>query len=421
MTNSGTSYTNSSFLKTSVDGTNGSGKTCTIAQLALGLSKEYRGGCPVHVFDSSDRWSAWKVKMFDVEKIPLVITYGRSIAVLQDAILRAADLEKVIFVGDDLTVPWLEGVEAFSYENGAMPFERRQQLMNEWNEFVEPFQCGDFDALACGRLGFRWEKVEDENGEEQIKQGDSKFNAGGSQNFAYDAVLELEMRRRVRRLLGLIRGRTIVEYVCDVIKDANDVLNLKQFVFSPFPDGYQKGDYKKVLDSLRPHIEFRNSLPRQPFQYVSSRNLIKGGETAWSRDQAEHRKHLETIQGLWDYCYGSQQSTLGRMFRNLSLETWGFQWSWSDFEKTASTEKLAECVAIMQAVRRRIENKETPTDHKSLEILLQLATDEVHQPSGRYISLMEAMGIESLKKPRKAQPIVAAMDKTDRGEILAGD
>lgn len=45
-----------SYLKLSTDGTNGSGKTCTMAQLAVGISKEYCGSGAVHVFDSSDRW-----------------------------------------------------------------------------------------------------------------------------------------------------------------------------------------------------------------------------------------------------------------------------------------------------------------------------------------------------------------------------
>src|SRR5438093_4496111 len=100
-----------SYLKTSVDGMNGSGKTCTVAQLALGLAKEYSPVHEVHVFDSSDRWAAWKLLMFDPEQIPLVITYSRSIAALQTAINKAAD-RGAVFVVDDLTIPWTEGLKS---------------------------------------------------------------------------------------------------------------------------------------------------------------------------------------------------------------------------------------------------------------------------------------------------------------------
>lgn len=410
-----------SYLKASVDGVNGSGKTCTVAQLACGLAKEYGNGA-VHVFDSSDRWPAWKVHIFDKEGVPLVITYGKTIVALQEAIDRAEQEKASVFVADDLTVPWMDGLAEFAYDNGSLPFDRRQQLVNEWNLFVEPFQFGEFHSIACGRLGYHWENVEDEDGNEKLHQGDSKFNAGGSSNFAYDCILELEMRRRKRRILGLLRGRTSVEYLCDVIKDANDILNDQQFIFSPFgKDGYQKGDYRKVLDCFRTHIEFRRKLKPVPLHQGSTSDLIVGGKTAWAKDQAERRRLLENIAGLFDFCYGSQQSSAGKMFRNLTLEAWGHGWSWSSMEENASTAQLENYVAIMQAMRRRAEQKELPHDQSSLLMLLKLSMDDVREPDGKHITLIEAMGIEPGRKNGKPQRVVKSLDHTDQDEQLAGD
>ena len=118
-----------SFLKLSTDGPDGSGKTCTMAQLAVGLAKEFADGGAVLVFDSSDRWSAWKVHIFDVEKIPLVITVGNSLAALQESMDHFLDEGGAVYVADDLTVPWMEGLASFAYENGNLPFDRRQQLV----------------------------------------------------------------------------------------------------------------------------------------------------------------------------------------------------------------------------------------------------------------------------------------------------
>jgi len=39
-----------SYTRISNDGLNKSGKTCTTAQLAVGIAKEYANGEPVHVF-----------------------------------------------------------------------------------------------------------------------------------------------------------------------------------------------------------------------------------------------------------------------------------------------------------------------------------------------------------------------------------
>ncbi|HEV2323840.1 MAG TPA: hypothetical protein VGS10_07800, partial [Terracidiphilus sp.] len=122
MSNSG------SYLKLSTDGRDGSGKTCTMAQLAVGLAKEYCNSAPVHVFDSSDRWPAWKVHIFDVEKVPLVISAGDSLAALLQSMHSFLDANAAgkgaVYVGDDLTVPWTEGLATFAYDNGNLPFDR---------------------------------------------------------------------------------------------------------------------------------------------------------------------------------------------------------------------------------------------------------------------------------------------------------
>lgn len=302
-----------SYLKLSTDGKNGSGKTCTMAQLAAGVAKEFSNSGAVHVFDSSDRWPAWKVHIFDVEKIPLVITAGDSIAALQESMERFLAEQGAVFVADDLTVPWSEGIAAFGYENGNLPFDRRQQLLNEWNKFVKPFQLGEFHAIACGRLSYHWENIEDEHGDLKLVQGDSKFNAGGSQNFGYDCVLECEMRRRKRRIMGLLRGKTTMEYVCDVVKDANSIINNQQFVFQDFANGgYRAGDYKRVLDAFRPHIEFRRKLSQARRIAVSSEKLIVSGKTAWAQDQSARKGYLEELDNLLNHCFpgGEKRSKL---------------------------------------------------------------------------------------------------------------
>jgi hypothetical protein len=407
-----------SYLKVSIDGVNGSGKTCTVAQLAVGLAIEYGDGRPVHVFDSSDRWAAWKLLIFDVEKVPLVITYARSIAALQETIKRAQDENCSVYVGDDLTVPWMEGIKSFAFESGALTFDRRQQLVNEWDRFVEPFQFGAFDALACGRLGFRWENIEDENGVEQLHQGDSKFNAGGSANFGYDCILELEMRRRKRRIMGLLRGKTQVEYVCDVIKDANGILNARQFAFSDFDGGrYKKGDYRKVLDCFREHVEFRRRLLRIPLSGARTKDLIVSGKTSWAKDQTERKNLLEEIDANLNMAFpsGEGKSKLAKMFRDLTLEFLNGFISWSRMEDEVPTVNLRRNCDIVKAIRARVEAGDIPTNLESLKVLLNLATEDVLRP-GKRISLLEAMGVQSIAAAKRR-----SNGQGTRDEAMAGD
>jgi hypothetical protein len=396
-----------SYLRTSIDGQNGSGKTCTTAQLAVGLAKEYGNGADVHVFDSSDRWRTWKKLIFEPEKIRLHIHYGESIAVLQEAAEAALRGPCSVFVSDDLTVPWMEGVDAFSYDNGNLTFERRKQLLREWKKYVQVFRHGRFHSLACGRLGYVWETLEDpDTNEERLHQGDAKFNAGGGENFGYDADLELTMRRRSRKLLGLIRGKLTVEHVVDVRKDAHGVVNGQQYVFQDWTGPYKPGMYRAVLDAFRPHIEFVRSLEDTTFHSESSRNLIIGGKTAWAADQTNRKGLLEELDANLQMCFpaGEGKSKLAKCFRDLSLEFLNGFISWSRMEEEAETKDLERSVLIVKAMRRRIEAKELPTDQASLKMLLRLATEDVLHP-GRNITLLQAMGAASMngRKPNGAE------------------
>lgn len=413
-------------VKLSIDGPNGSGKTCTTAQVAVGIAKEYCGGGAVHVYDSNDRWGAWKVHIFDKEKIPLVITVGTSLAALKQSIEGFLGDEGAVYVADDLTVPWTEGLAAFAYENGNLPFDRRAQLMNEWNRFVVPFHSGEFHAIACGRIGHWWENVEDpDTGDLKLVQGDTKFNAGGGQNFGFECVLEAEMRRRKRRIAGFLRGRMTMEYVCDIVKDADSIINGQQFVFQDFEKGkgYRQGDYKNVLDCFRAHIEFRAKLGAAQRAVASTRDLIVQGKTAWQEDKTVRKGYLEELSNLLDHCFpgGEKRSKIDAMNRNLTLEFLNGYSSWSRQEEEISTVNLRRNVEIIKALRARMDSGEKITDQASLAGLLHLSSDDVLKP-GHGVTLMELMLAKSVEavKPKGPQPIVPTMDRWPDRE-LTGD
>ena len=408
-----------SFVKATIDGLNGAGKSGTAVRLAVGISKEYCGSAPVVAFDSEERYRFYKPIIFDVEKVPLLVVPGKSLIVLQEAIQAAESEGAGVFIGDQLTTPWMEGLKAFAYENGNLPFDRRQQLMNQWEPVVERFRYGKFHAICCGRLGYQWTNVEDpETGDMKLTQGDSKFNAGGGNNFGYEADLELEMRRRKRSALGFLRGKTAVEHVCDVIKDAaGGLLNGQQFVFPSTEGLYKRGDYKPVLDAFRPYIEFMRQVPPPTPDRSSTRELIISGKTAWAQDQTTRKGLLEELEANLTMCFpaGEKKSKLAKMFTDLTLEALNGFISWSRMEEEISTIQIERNVKIVKAMRKRIEGGEIPTDHNSLVGLLHLATEDVLHP-GNETTLVEIMSAGPRRGP---QPIVDSMDRMP--DEIAGD
>lgn len=408
---------NQSYLKASIDGVNGSGKSGTAARLAVGISKELRGNAPVVAYSSDDRWRIYKRTIFEVEKVPLTVVSGESLNQGREAI-EIADKGCCVLVQDDLTVPWKEGLSQFSYEDGYLPFERREQLMNEWRPIIRAFRLGKYHAIGVGRIGYEWSNVEDDKGRLRLTQGNSKFNAGGGENFGYEADLELEMSRNKRRIRQLLRIKTQPEYICDVIKDATaGILNGQQFVFAGQQGLYKPGDYKAVFQAFRPYIEFMAKMAAPDPAPSSTRELIVSGKTDWARDQANRKGLFEELAALLDQCFpgGEKLSKQHAMFRNLTLEFLNGYMSWSRMEEELSTADLDRNVEILKHMRKRIQAGEKATDQNSLAALLHLSTEDILHP-GHGKTLLEIMTAYSVPKP--PQPVVAAMDQ---GQELAGD
>jgi hypothetical protein len=273
-----------SHMKASLSGPNGTGKSGTTARLAVGISKEFCCGAPVIAYSSDDRWRIYKRTIFDAEKVPLTVISGESLNQVREA-TELAEKGCCVLVHDDLTVPWKEGLSQFSYEDGFLPFERREQLMSEWRPILRAFRLGNFHAIGVGRIGFEWQNVEDDEGRMRLVQGNSKFNAGGGENFGYEADLELEMSRHKRRILEGLRLKSQQEYICDVIKDATaGLLNGMQFVFPGQQGLYEPGSYKTVLKVFRPYLDFMAKIDAPAPAPSNTRELIVTGKTEHAKD-----------------------------------------------------------------------------------------------------------------------------------------
>lgn len=392
-----------SFLKASIDGPNGSGKSNTALRLAIGISKELCDSAPVLAFDSEERWRFYEKTIFDVEQVPLIRVSGTSLIGLQKAFDRADKEQVCCFVGDQLTSPWMEGVREFSEGDGYLSFERRQQLMNQWEPVIRHFRYGRYHAICAGRVGFWWENLEDEEtGRRRLTQGNAKFNAGGSANFGYEADLELTMSRNVRRLKSFLRAKASVEYVCDVRKDATGgLLNGKQFVFPAGEGLYKAGDYKQVFAAFQPYLNFLQDIDAPKPDRTSTRELLVSGKTPWKQDQDEKTGLLEEIQAYMELCFGAANSTQGRMFRNLTLQRWHGHMSFSRLENEASTGQLQQDLAIMKRMYARIMDGQVPADKKALDELITLSVNDHLHPNRPEVTLLEELGKKSIQKVRE--------------------
>src|SRR5207302_2600035 len=204
---------------------------------------------------------------------------------------------------------------------------------------------------------------------------------------------------------------TSVEHVLEVIKDAAaGVINGKQFIFPSQQGPYQAGDYKPVLHAIKPYLDFLREIEMPLPDAATTKDLLVSGKTPWAHDQTKRKGLLEEIDANLSMAFpsGEGKSKLAKMFRDLTLEQMNGFISFSRMEEEVPTAHLERNLLIVQAMRRRIEAGEIPTDQKSLEVLVNLAMDDLLGPSGKHVTLLEAMGLKSLQTQAKRgpQPIV---------------
>ena len=169
--------------------------------------------------------------------------------------------------------------------------------------------------------------------------------------------------------------------------------------------------YREVLDKFRPHIEFVRSLDSTEFSAESSRELIVTGRTPYAAQESEKTKLLEEIDTGLETCFGSKQSTAGKMFRNLTIENLTGSMSWTRMADEKKVEELRAYKFAIIALRNRIAQAGVPKDQETLQALLKLSIDDVMHP-GRNATLEQLIR-------RGPQPIVDIAERSRRDEVGA--
>jgi len=390
---------NQSYLKASIDGPKGSGITGTMARIALGISIEKCDRAPVVIADSNDKARFLKA-MFAVEGVQLIIVPTSTLLAFHASLQRVSQEKACCWIGDDSSIPWNEAVRSFSLDNGSITFERRQQLMHVWREFMKDLRFAEFHCIVGGRLGHWWENEEDEFGNRQLIQDGPKIDAGWAENLSYAADLELKMRRRMAWITRLLFRKHKFQHILTVASDqANDLTGLNGQQFSLHGGkAYKMGDYKETFDVIRPHFDALRVIEQIKYEAPpSTRDLLVTGKLPWMQEQANRKIYLKEIDILLDQCFpsGEGRSKLAKQFREITLDEFNGSPAFEYMEEEVLTPDLERNKIVLKQMLRHISNGEIPVDKKSLLKLISISIDEVEHP-GKYMTLVEAMGIEML-------------------------
>lgn len=415
------------FVKGSVYGPPGSGKTVLIAMLLMYLSKTYHKCAPV-AWLASEKGVDFVIDYFKAEGVPLLVNRSRSFLDLKNGHAEALK-EGCCGLGIDSTTHFWQELQRSGMKNGKGPrLSRIGRINEEWEPFAEDFQNMPIHSLATGRLGFKWEDVEIENEkgelEKEISRAGTKMKAQG--DFGHEPDLEIEMSSvedpdfiKFEKIRGRARRtfKSQMLHAAMVKKSRAWALSGAGFSWKDQPK-YKLGYYKEVAERFKPHFD---AIAIGGIHHVSdlgapnSSSLFQAGNEA-----SYHEAYLKKISALENW-YATMDIILpgrtdeGKRQRMLITEAITGVRSKSTFE-AFDISQLLQCVGWLLCLEQRIKAEGWPLPvtkvlDKDLMAQAEKAKDDFRE-GFQNTTLLEAMLTRSVVE-HTAKPNGSASEAED--------
>jgi len=228
------------YLKMGIYGEAGSGKTYTSSKVAIGLHKFIKANNQPIGFIDTETGSDFVLPIFKKEKIELLTAKTRAFADLL-TVLDEAEKNCSILILDSITHFWNEMLDAYQKKHNLSRISLRHwiPLKQMWREFTDRFVNSKVHIIMCGRAGYIWDDVEDDEGVKELKKVGTKMKAEVETGYEPSLLVEMVKQRNSSRA-----GSTWVHRAW-IIKDRFDVIDGEHFDEPGF-------------DSFLPHIELLN-------------------------------------------------------------------------------------------------------------------------------------------------------------------
>lgn len=349
------------YLKAGIYGLQGSGKTRTATELAIGLNKYIKSEKPICFFDT-ETGSDFVAPIVKKNGFKLVGKKSKAFSELVRTMTKAQEMCDVMII-DSVTHIWNELYNSFRLKkyqcrqcngtgrqgdkecvnskcNGTGCISDRltvydyQPIKKEWNTlFVDPMLNARLHIVVCGRAGNEYESQENLEGKLEIVKSDTKMKA--ESEFGYEASLLIEMTKD-KSEKGIINEAFIW-------KDRFDLINGKTFKMPKFED-------------FLPHIQSLN-LGGEHIS-IESGNSVEMLKTPQGSAQ-EYTKYrdiiLEKIQGAISMQFAGRSTEEAKGKLKALKDVFGTV-SWTEIENFSIKvleERLVELVVYLEALGKQ--------------------------------------------------------------------
>lgn len=224
------------YLKMSLYGGAGSGKTFTSSQIAIGLAKHIEKATkklPPVLFLDTEKGSDWIIPMFSAAGIELQTAKTRAFVDLKQAVTEAQASGAILLI-DSATHFWRELCNTAQEQkrkykkdaNARLEMPDWNRLKSTWEEFTTSYLNAKAHIIVCGRAGsvYEFHENEETHKKEMIEVG-TKMAA--EKNFAYEPSLLVEMF--ADQVKGNAKRKKKVINRALVLKDRAHILNGLEF------------------------------------------------------------------------------------------------------------------------------------------------------------------------------------------------
>lgn len=239
------------YLKGTIFGFAGTGKTVTAAKLAIGIQQTIGDGKPVAMFDT-EPGSDFLIPIFDDAGVPLLVSKSRAFSDLLAFMAESKQAGANVAIVDSVTHAWEELKN--SYEK---KLKRRYgleiwdwgKIKPDWRRFTDAMLDAQMHVIMCGRAGFEYEEreVEGKEGKLEVVKAGTKVKA--ESEFGYEPHLLVEME-----LVKPADGSSLI-HRATVWKDRSTTLNGQTIDFHEDrlhdPENEVLSGFQPLLDWLR--------------------------------------------------------------------------------------------------------------------------------------------------------------------------
>ena len=368
-------------LKVGVYGPQGSGKSTTAALIAAAISAQFCNKAPVLVVDPEAAWPFLKRRIFDVEGVELILRPYRSFKSLHQSLREAEKAGACAWIADPITLHWNELMQTYQGNKGFVAIDQWGDIRRVWNDYITDFLNVPMTCIAAGRLGNDFEDREEEDSKGNIRtktvKVGTKFKAGGGESFGYEPhlLLEMSLERKAKKVKGQERdGEGRMVHRADVLKDRTWALNGLVLRWSD-KSRYEKGGYRQVWDSLKPHFsEVQATMGQGVVGNDTFDALIVGDDKSEYYRMKQRREVLTaelhaTMELLWGGTAREAKELRILVFEHI------FGFRSKEAADNATLETIERGVRILQAFEKRCKREDKILGSSKENILANLDID----------------------------------------------